>query len=280
MVFPALLLFGAFTIYPAISGVATSLTDAKGVVGGHFIGLGNYRQAFSDPVVLSALWNTLLFTLICVVVQNTAALGLAYWMQSQPRLRNIARIGTLAPAMMAIVAVGYVWSFIYSPLTGPLNIILRSLGLGSLAQVWLGNPSTALVALAITNVWMYTGYSATIYLSGYMSIPEPIFEAAEMDGAHGWARFRAIEWPLLAPALTVNLTLSTIGSLRVFDLILVMTKGGPVNATESLSYVIYNESFGQLHFGYGSSIAVLLLVITVFIAFVLTSILRRREMQW
>jgi raffinose/stachyose/melibiose transport system permease protein len=279
-VIPALVLYLAFTVYPAVSGIAISFTDRMGVVGGNFVGFANYAQALSDPAVLAALRNTLLFTLVTVVLQNVGALALAAWMQHHVHLRNFARVGTLVPSMMAFVAVGYIWTFIYSPLSGPLNTMLKAVGLGSLAKVWLGDPATALLAIAVTNVWMYLGYSATIYLSGYLSIPESVLEAAQMDGARGWARFRSIEWPLLAPALTVSLTLSVIGSLRVFDLILVMTQGGPVNSTQSLSYVIYQESFSQLHFGYGTAIAVILLVITVIVAFALTTVLRRREVAW
>lgn len=279
-VLPALSLYVAFVVYPALRGVALSLTDAQGVVGGGFVGLQNYQEAIGDPAVLAALRNTLVFTVFVVVVQNALGLGLAYWMQRQPRVRAIARAGTLLPAMMALVTVGYVWSFIYSPLDGPLNSLLGILGLSGFQHVWLGDSSTALIALAVTIVWMYCGYTATIYLSGYLSIPASIFEAAQMDGASGWARFRRIDWPLLAPALTVNLTLTVIGSLRVFDPVLVMTQGGPGNATQSLSYLVYKNSFQNLRFGYASTIAVLLLALTVLVAFVQTSILRRREVSW
>ncbi len=230
--------------------------------------------------MVAALVNTLIFTLVTVVVQNAGALALATWMQRHIHLRSFSRVATLVPSMMAFVAVGYIWTFIYSPLSGPLNAVLKAVGLGSLAKVWLGDPSTALLAIAVTNIWMYLGYSATIYLSGYLSIPESVLEAAQMDGARGWGRFRSIEWPLLAPALTVSLTLSVIGSFRIFDLILVMTQGGPINSTQTLSYVIYQESFTKLQFGYGTSIAVILLVLTVIVAFILTSVLRRREVAW
>ena len=277
---PALVIFGVFIVYPALSGIWMSFTDARGALPGEFVGVANYVQAFQDPAASAALGNTLLFTLVSVVLQNFIALALARLMYSHPRLQGLSRVGTLVPAMMATVAVAYVWSFIYSPVTGPLNAILRVLGLNSLTRTWLGDPSTALVAIAVVNVWMFTGYAATIYLSGFLSIPATVFEAAAMDGARGWKLFRAIEWPLLAPALTVNITLSTIGALRVFDLVLLMTKGGPGFSTESISYVIYNESFGQLNFGYGSSIAVILLVLTVIISFVITSLLRRREVEW
>lgn len=277
---PALILFLAFMIYPALSGIWLSFTDAKGALAGEFIGLENYANVFQDPAARAAPGNTFAFALISVVLQNVFALVLARWMFTHVRLQSFARVGTLVPAMMATVAVAYIWSYIYSPITGPLNELLRAFGLENLTRIWLGDPSTALAAIAVVNVWMFTGYAATIYLSGFLSIPSTIFEAAEMDGARGWQKFRTIEWPLIAPAFTVNLTLSTIGALRVFDLILLMTKGGPGFSTESISYVIFNESFGKLNYGYGSSIAVILLVLTVIISFVLTTALRRREVEW
>lgn len=277
---PALILFLAFMIYPALSGIWLSFTDAKGALAGEFIGLENYANVFQDPAARAALGNTFAFALISVVLQNVFALALARWMFTHVRLQSFARVGTLVPAMMATVAVAYIWSYIYSPITGPLNELLRAFGLENLTRIWLGDPSTALAAIAVVNVWMFTGYAATIYLSGFLSIPSTIFEAAEMDGARGWQKFRTIEWPLIAPAFTINLTLSTIGALRVFDLILLMTKGGPGFSTESISYVIFNESFGKLNYGYGSSIAVILLVLTVIISFVLTTVLRRREVEW
>ncbi|MCS0499886.1 carbohydrate ABC transporter permease [Protaetiibacter mangrovi] len=277
---PALILFILFTVYPAVSGLWLSFTDARGALAGDFIGIENYVKAFTDPKAAAALQNTIVFTVISVVLQNALALALARWMYSHTRLQGFARVGTLVPAMMATVAVAYIWSYIYSPITGPLNTLLRAVGLDGAAKIWLGDPTTALAAIAVVNVWMFTGYAATIYLSGFLSIPSTIFEAAAIDGARGWKLFRSVEWPLLAPAFTVNLTLSTIGALRVFDLILLMTKGGPGFSTESISYVIFNESFGKLNYGYGSSLAVILLILTVIVSFILTTVLRRREVEW
>lgn len=277
---PATLLYAALTVYPAIRGLLLSLTNAQGVAGGDYIGFSNYAQAFADPSVQTALLNTAVFTIVVVFAQNAAGLALAAWMHKHVRVQGFVRVTTLIPAMMALVVIGYVWSFIYSPIDGPLNSMLRSVGLGSLAHSWLGDPSTALMAVAVANVWMYTGYSATIYLSGFLSIPPSVLEAASLDGANGWKMFRTIEWPLIAPAFTVSLTLSVIGSLRIFDLILVMTQGGPGNATQSLSYVIYYQSFTRLQFGYGTAIAMILLVITVAVALILNVVLRRREIEW
>lgn len=277
LMLPATALYALFILYPTAKGLLLSLTDAHGVIGGSFIGLDNYRQAFQDPQVLAALKNTLVYTVVVVVVQNALGLALAYWLHNSPAIRTIARTGLLMPAMMALVAVSYLWSFIYSPVGGPLDGVMDALGLHSLEMSWLGDTHTALMAIAVSYMWMYLGYTATIFLSNYLSIPQELMEAAALDGARGWTRFRLVDWPLLAPSLTVNLTLSTIGSLRVFDLPFIMTDGGPANSTQTLSYVVFKDSFQDFHFAYGTAVAVLLLAITVVVGVLLTTFLRRRE---
>ncbi|WP_052432465.1 carbohydrate ABC transporter permease [Streptacidiphilus carbonis] len=277
LMLPATALYALFILYPTAKGLLLSLTDAHGVIGGSFIGLDNYRQAFQDPQVLAALKNTLVYTVVVVVVQNVLGLAVASWLYNSPAVRTIARTGLLMPAMMALVAVSYLWSFIYSPVGGPLDAVMNALGLHRLEMSWLGDTHTALMAIAVSYMWMYLGYTATIYLSNYLSIPQSLMEAAALDGARGLARFRHIDWPLLAPSLTVNLTLSTIGSLRVFDLPFIMTDGGPANSTQTLSYVVFQDSFHDFHFAYGTAVAVLLLVITVVVGVLLTTFLRRRE---
>jgi raffinose/stachyose/melibiose transport system permease protein len=274
---PATVLYALFVIYPTFESIRLSLTDAQGIRGGSYIGFANYRALLHDPQVTAAMKNTLVYTVIVVVLQNALGLAVAGWLFSHPRIRTLARTGMLLPAMMALVAVSYLWQFIYSPIGGPLNAILGGLGLKSLEQSWLGNPSTALMSIAATYMWMYLGYTATIFLANYLSIPKSVMEAASLDGATGWRRFRHIDWRLLAPSLTVNVTLSTIGSLRVFDLPFVMTNGGPGNSTQTLSYVIYTDSFQNFQFAYGTSIAVVLLVITVIASALVTTVLRRRE---
>lgn len=279
LMLPATALYALFVLYPTVKAILLSLTDAHGVLGGSFIGFANYSQAFHDPQVLAALKNTLVYTVVVVVVQNALGLAVAYWLYNSPAIRTIARTGLLVPAMMALVAVSYLWSFIYSPIGGPLDSVMNALGLHKLEMSWLGDTHSALMAIAVSYMWMYLGYTATIYLSNYLSIPADLLEAAALDGARGWTRFRKIDWPLLAPSLTVNLTLSTIGSLRVFDLPFIMTDGGPANSTQTLSYVIFQDSFKDFHFAYGTAVAVLLLIITIVVGVTLTTILRRREVN-
>jgi raffinose/stachyose/melibiose transport system permease protein len=234
---------------------------------------------FQDPTMLRALLNTLVYTVVVVVVQNGVALFVAFWLFKLKRVRNFVRASLLLPAMMAFVAVGYLWSFIYSPLGGPLDLAMNALGLHSLEKIWLGDPQTALLSIAFVYIWMYTGYSATIFLANYLAIDPSQLEAAQLDGARGWKRFRTIDWPLLAPSLTINVTLSVIGSLRVFDLPFIMTQGGPNNATQTISLDIYNSSFANFQFAYGTTLAVALLLLTVLVGVTQATLLRRREVD-
>lgn len=277
LVLPAAVLFAVFVIYPLVNGIGVSFTDARGVKGGDFIGFDNYVEMFHDPIARTALRNTLVYTVVVVVVQNALALFISFWLNRVPKVRNFVRGGLLLPAMMAFVAVAYLWSFIYSPLGGPLNQVMDALGLHSLEQVWLGDPKTALLSLAVVYIWMFTGYTVTIYLANYMAIDPSVMEAAQLDGASGWRRFWYVDWHLLAPAFTINMTLTVIGSLRVFDLPFIMTSGGPDNATQTVSLAIYNASFTQFRFSYGTTLAVGLLVLTVIVGVTQATVLRRRE---
>lgn len=277
LIAPAALLFAAFVIYPLVRGIQLSFTDAIGPNGGSFVGLANYVHAVHDPTVRRALTNTIAYTLVVVVVQNALALLVAFWLFRQERIRDVVRAGLLLPAMMAFVAVGYLWSYVYSPLGGPLNVVMDALGLHRFEPVWLGDPHTALMSIAAIYIWMFLGYTATIYLANYLAISPSLLEAANLDGASGWRRFRHIDWHLLAPSFTINITLSVIGSLRVFDLPFIMTQGAPEDATQTLSLVIYNNSFANFQFAYGTTLAVGLLVLTVVVGVIQATLLRRRE---
>lgn len=279
LLLPATAIFGVFVIYPLINGVLLSFMDSSGPQWGEFVGFDNYERMFSDPLALRALGNTIAYTVVVVVVQNALALLIAYGLYQNPRVRNLVRGSILLPAMMAFVAVAYLWSYIYNPLNGPLNSVLTSLGLGGLAQSWLGDPALAMWSIAAVYIWQFTGYSTTIYLANYLAISPSLMEAAQLDGAYGFKRFLTIDWRLLAPSFTINLTLTVIGSLRVFDLPFIMTDGGPANSTQTLSTVINTYSFSNFDFSYGTAIAVVLLILTVIAGVTQATLLRRREVD-
>lgn len=274
---PALAVYVLIVIYPLFQGAFLSLTDSKVGNAGNFVGAENYRELVGDTEVMRALGVTLAYAAVVVVVQNGLGLLLARALFNRMRIRRLVSLLILLPTLMSAVMAAFVWSYLFSP-TGGINALLKAVGLESLNRVWLGDPATALWAIALVNIWMFAGYSAAIFLAGYMNLPTELLDAAQVDGARGFRRFASVEWPLLAPALTVNVTLSLIGSLKVFELPLVMTNGGPAGSTTTLSMLIFSKIFGgQGSFAYGTAIAILLLVVVVVIAGTTQSLLRRRE---
>lgn len=277
MTFPALALYLVFTIYPLLEATRFSFTDFSGVGRANYVGLSNYTTVFMDPQYRSILLNTLLYAIVVVVVQTSLGLLIAALLQPLPFVRNFARVAMLAPAMMSMVAAGFIWQYIYSPLGGGLNEALKALSLGNLQQVWLGNKSLALYSVAAVQIWMFVGYSAAIFLAGYAGISNEIREAATLDGSGGWKRFWNIDVPLLAPAFTINLTLSTIGTLKTFELPLVLTDGGPDGASMTLGLGIFKEIFGRYQFGLACALSIVMLIGVAIVTLFQNRILRARE---
>lgn len=274
---PALIVLGAFFVYPIGLTVQMSLTDFSGVGAAEYVGLENYERIVGRDRYPDALWVTIKFTFVVVTVQTLAGLFFAALLHRLPAIRNFSRVALFTPAMMSFVVVGYVWQFIYSPFSGGLNAMLNGLGLDWMAQAWLGNPSTALFAIAAAHVWMFTGYTTAIFLAGYANIPSDIEEAGRLDSASSFQRFRYLELPLLAPSFTINIILSTIGTLKTFELPFIMTRGGPDGATRTLSLEIIDQLFRNYKFGFASSLAIVMLVLVVAVALVQNWYLRGRE---
>ena len=276
-VLPALVVVAVFFVYPLLLALNLSFTDSEGFADYSYVGLQNYQRIFTRTRHLDAIRITLLFTLLVVVAQTGLGLLFALALQRLPAIRNLCRAALFLPAMLSFVVVGYVWQFIYSPFSGGLNALLAAAGLESLQSAWLGQPVSALICVAIAHVWMFTGYTAAIFLAGFAAIPADLTDAARLDGARGWQRFRHIELPLLAPAMTVNVVLATIGTLKTFELPFIMVRGGPDGATRTLGLQIIETLFGQYRFGLASALSMVLLVVIIAIAWVQNSYLRARE---
>lgn len=276
-VLPAVAVYALLVLYPLGSGLWLSLTDSRGGPRADFVGLDQYARLLGDREVMRAIGTTLVYAVVVVFFQNLFGLLLARALYLRPRIRKVVSVLILMPTLVAPVMASFIFSSLYAP-EGTVNQVLRSLGLDSLTRIWLGSPDTALWAVALVNIWMFAGYSAAIFLAGYLALPADVLEAADLDGASGFRRFRTIEWPLLAPSLTVNVTLSLIGSLKVFEFPFVLTNGGPAGSTTTLTLLIYRKVFGGAgEFAYGITIAVLLLVIVLVVSNVATSVLRMRE---
>lgn len=277
---PALVIFTAFVIYPLLGSLYYSLTDWDGLEPSlHFVGLANFQQLLSDSTVLIDLRNTLIFAAGVMLLQNGLALLLALILDGLLRRFSFLRVLFLIPAMLSGLAIGYTWSYIYTPSFGFLNSFLSAIGLAGWQQDWLGNPHLVLPSLIFTNSWAFMGFSMVIFLAGLQTVPPELYEAANIDGTTSWQRFHRITFPLIAPSVTINVVLTLIGSMKVFDLIFVMTNGGPGNASESLALRIYNEAFNLNHFGYATALGIVLSLLILGLSVLNLRLLRKREVE-
>lgn len=274
---PAIVLYLAFTIYPLISGVSLSMTEYAGVGEGKWVGTENYEEVFSDQRYIQVLKNTLIYAIVVVVFQNAIGLIFAAVLNSLPQVRNLFRTALLVPSMLSLVIAGYIWQYLYSPIGGGLNEILAAIGLSSLQQVWLGDSNIALFSVAAVHVWMFVGYSTAIFLAGYAGISSEIKDAARIDGVSPIKSFFYIDIPLLAPAITVNITLATIGTLKSFEFPFIMTSGGPDYATMTLGLKIFTLIFQDFKYGMAAALSVVMILMVAIITIIQNSYLRARE---
>ncbi|SIN76217.1 carbohydrate ABC transporter permease [Vannielia litorea] len=274
---PALAVLVLFFVHPIILTVDMSFTSFKGIGEAKDVGWRNYERIFTRDRYLRELWITIWYTVIVVSSLTVTGLFFAAMLHRMPAIRNFSRAALYTPAMMSFVVVGYVWQFLYSPINGGINVALRDLGLGGWEQNWLGDPALALYSVAFTQIWMFTGFTCAIFLAGFAGIPEEIGEAGRLEGASSWQRFRYLELPLLGPSITVSVILTTIGTLKTFELPFILTKGGPDGATRMLSIEIIDNLFGQYKFGFASALAIVMLILVLAVAFIQNKVLRDRE---
>jgi raffinose/stachyose/melibiose transport system permease protein len=279
-ILPALLIFGVFIVIPMMSSMYYSLTDWNGLDPKiTFIGMNNYRKLIDDAEVWIALKNTVVFAVLVTIFQNVLSLLLALLVDGSRWYYRYLRVVYLIPALLSALAIGYIWSYLYNPVFGIINTVLENIGLGALAQDWLGDPKWSMYSVVFTNVWQWAGITMIIYMAGLQAISADLYEAADIDGANKWQTFTRITFPLIAPAFTINIMISIIGSFKVFDIIYVMTKGGPGTTTESLAILLYKKAFNFNEMGYGTAIAVVMFLIILVISIFQLSILRRREVE-
>jgi raffinose/stachyose/melibiose transport system permease protein len=278
---PALAVYALIVLYPSLAGAAYAFTNWSGIGHAKWVGLANFKTLFSDEQSFTSLKNTLELTAFIVVVQNAIGLALALAVHSRIKGRQVLRVMFFAPAVLSPVVIAFLWKYMFNPdPDAGLNALLGFLGLGFLQQNWLGDPSVALWAVGLTVVWQFAGYSMVIFLAALQGIPAELEEAAALDGAGSWQRFRHIVFPLIAPAMTINLTLSTIGGLKLFDQVFAITNGGPGYATETLSTLIYKQAFVFGLYGYSTAVALVLTLLVSALALVQVRYLQSREVAY
>lgn len=265
---PAMVLYVGFVIWPMLQSLAISFTDWDGMSPTRrFVGLDNYAGILADPVALLALKNNLLWTAVMITVPTVLGLVLALGLNREFRGRTLFRSALYAPAVLPMAGVAGIWAWMYEPSQGLINASLQAIGLPGLAHTWLADPNTALYAVMVTGIWQAVGFPMVLYLAGLQSIPAEQYEAARIDGATPWQRFRYITMPWLNETHIIVVTLAVIASFKVFDLVFSMTYGGPGQSTQVLASWQYIQTFQYFKAGYGSAltwlIAAILMVVTI-----------------
>lgn len=276
---PALIFYLIFFIAPSSSTIYYSLTDWDGVTS-HFVGLSNFKEMLGDRMILTSFGNTAMYAICITVIQNVLGLVLGIFMVK--KLIGIKYLRTMffMPYIFSALLIGFVWGFILEPNIGILNNLLEALGLGILKSNWLGDPAFGRWMIIFITIWQCVGYSMVIYIAGLQSIPEDLYESAEIDGAGAFTKFRHITFPLIAPSLTINIMLSLIGCLKLFDQIYALTNGGPGYATNSVATMIYTLGFGSgSRWGYGTAMSLSLFLVIFVITAIVVPALRRREVD-
>ncbi|PWW36092.1 MULTISPECIES: carbohydrate ABC transporter permease [Paenibacillus] len=276
MVFPALLIYSIFFVVPAIAAFYYSFTDWRlDRIDLKFIGWDNFEKIFSDKTLILALKNTAIFAVVTVAGKNIIGLLLAVALNMRLKTKNLLRAIFYSPSILSILVI----SILFTPMLrteGTINHVLEAVGLHSLSQAWLTNPSLVIWTIAIVSIWQSAGFQMAIYLAGLQSISQEYYEAAKIDGASSWKSFFKITLPLLLPAININLMLTLIGGLKVFSEVYVMTGGGPGNASQVVGTIIL-RSFGEGNWGLGTAVNTLLFVVVTIIAIPLLIFMRRKE---
>ncbi len=261
-----IIVYTAIVIIPLLTSFYFSFTDWNGFNRNYnFIGLDNFDKVFRDPNFINAIKNTVIWMAAAILVPTFSGLAIALILHGRVFAANLYKSLFYLPICLSLAVIGQVWIWIYQPDWGLINVVLRGLGLNSLTVAWLADPHFALISVIIAWCWQQVGLAMVIFLAGLTSIPTELTEASEIDGANYWQTLRHVVVPLLSPATTVVIALSIINSLKSFDVVYMMTMGGPFHSSDTLAMFMYNESFKKYYMGYGSAIAVVLFLIAMIV---------------
>jgi raffinose/stachyose/melibiose transport system permease protein len=275
MVVPALVIFSIPVIRTAMLSVTDRSNHSRDV---NFIGLDNYAEVLTNPQILAAIQHSLTYAVVVVILQNLIAIPVALLVHSKIPFRGGFRTIFFGPAVLSVLVVGYLWSFIFSSNDfGLLNTLLRSVGFVNVN--WLGDPALALGAIIATQVWQWFGYQMVIYLAALQTINEDLYEAAALDGAGRWRSFLTVTLPGLIPAFQITIVTGLIAGLKVFDIVIAMTNGGPGYATETVLTLMYRK-FSEGNYGLGAAFGILFLIVSLLIGGLLLRLFRRLEAKF
>jgi len=268
---PFVILFGLFLAFPIVASLLLSFTsfglsDLQNPIGATFVGLDNYAKLLGDKTFWTALFNTFYFVVVGVPVTLAIGLVIASALdRGVRRFRTAFRVGYYLPVITSIVAIAVVWRFLLNPDVGLVNLVLGAVGIKGPA--WLADPVLAMPSIIAMAVWRNLGFAMVVFLAGMQSIPTQLYEAASIDGAGRWQAFRHVTIPMLRPTILFMTVITTIGYLQLFEEPFVMTGGGPLDKTLSVTMYMYQQGFTFFHQGYASALAYVLFLIVAIVAF-------------
>ena len=261
LVLPSYLIYLLFVFVPIILLIYFSFTNYDFYKSLDFVGIENYAKLFRDDMFVRSIGNTLIYSVFTITFQLTIGLVMAELLNQKVIGQRFHRIAFYLPNIVSMVAVSMVWLWIYDPILGFLNNLFRSVGLSP--QKWLFDIQLALPSIIVMSIWKFIGYNMIIYLAGMQSIPDSLYEAAEIDGASGIQKFFRITIPMLRPITFFLFIIACIRSFNVFEQVNVMTGGGPMGATTTIVHQIYERAFATFEMGYACSMAVFILIVTL-----------------
>ncbi|EFM08864.1 binding-protein-dependent transport systems inner membrane component [Paenibacillus curdlanolyticus YK9] len=276
-ILPTLALYVLFFIYPVIVSLYYGFFQWDGITDKVFIGFDNFTRLLKDEVFIKSFWNNMYFLVFSLVVNIPLVLLISILISKVRRMRDFYKSAVFVPVVISTATVAILFGVLYNYESGLINQVLRAIGPESWAQEWLSNPKLAMLSILIANAWQNIGFFIVLCLAAILNIPREIVEAANIDGATSWRETRLITLPLIRPILFVMLLLSVSGTMKVLDIVQIMTNGGPFQSTEVMSTYMLKVGFRSMELGYGSAIGVAMFIIILVMTGVLQLISRRRE---
>jgi raffinose/stachyose/melibiose transport system permease protein len=272
---PALLVYLMYVVYPIFATLNYSFYNWDGTTVGTFVGLGNYTALFNDAIFWTALKNNVWVVATSVFVQIPLGLIMALMLFAPIRGLRLFNSIYFLPFLMSTIAVGMLWVLMFDPINGILNVLVSSLGFENVS--WLSDESTAMFAVMLVVVWQFAPFYMILFKAALVGISEELYEAAQIDGANAWQKFRSITIPLLMPTIISSAILAIVGSLKAFDIFYIMTGGGPNGATELMGTYMFKQAFINFNMGYASAIAFLMFFIALIVTIIIQLIESRRK---
>lgn len=279
-IIPAFIVYTVLTMYPLIQTICLSFTNWDGYSMSNlsFVGLENFKAVLSDKSMKSALLNTLFFSIVFPILTTIFAIPLSLALNSKMKTRNLQRAIFFFPSVPSAIILGYLWAYILAPTSS--GLLNKFLGLFGVSPVmWLSTPKTAMFSVIMVNLWSALGWHACIYLAQLQSIPAEYYEAATVDGANAWQKFRYITFPMLASAMTVSVMLLLVNSMKIFDLPFALTNGGPGTSTTMISQIIIKTGFVEKSYGKATAMSAIFFVFIAVISIIQLNAMKKREVE-